>query len=304
MAAQDTGADKLRFDGRVALVTGAGNGLGRSYALELARRGAKVVVNDIGTGIDGVGSGGAAADAVVAEIRQMGGEALASVESVSTPEGGGAAVRTALEGFGRIDILVANAGILRDRSFGRMSVEAFDAVLAVHLRGTFNVAQPAFAFMREHGGGHMVLTTSAGALFGNVGQANYAAAKMGIVGLTRTLALEGARARVTVNCVAPSASTRMTQSVGLAPAADADDPLAPERVAALVVALSHPSCPCSGGIYAAVGKHYGRVVVAVNEKLAIDASAESIASQWERLNDLSSLTTPADAAEFWERYKP
>ncbi|MDY7080741.1 MAG: SDR family NAD(P)-dependent oxidoreductase, partial [Chloroflexota bacterium] len=193
---------EIRFDDRVAIVTGAGGGLGRVYALELAKRGAKVVVNDLGGARDGAGSGSTRpADAVVQEILDAGGEAVANYDSVATPEGGESIVQTALEHFGRVDILINNAGILRDKSFAKMTAEMWDGVLAVHLQGAYNVTAPAFRAMRENtpplagggrgGYGRVVMTTSAAGLFGNFGQANYGTAKMGLVGLMNTLKLEG-----------------------------------------------------------------------------------------------------------------
>jgi len=183
----------IRFEGRVAIVTGAGAGLGRVYALELAKRGAKVVVNDFGGARDGTGGSKAAADKVVEEIKALGGEAVASYESVATPEGGEAIVRKAVESFGRVDILINNAGILRDRTLVKMEPETWDAVLDVHLKGAYNVTRPAFVKMREQGYGRIVMTTSAAGLYGNFGQTNYSAAKMGLVGMMNTLKLEGER---------------------------------------------------------------------------------------------------------------
>ncbi|MDY7078597.1 MAG: SDR family NAD(P)-dependent oxidoreductase, partial [Chloroflexota bacterium] len=190
--AERRGKGDILFDDRVAIVTGAGGGLGRVYALELAKRGAKVVVNDLGGARDGAGSGSTRpADAVVQEILDAGGEAVANYDSVATPEGGESIVQTALEHFGRVDILINNAGILRDKSFAKMTAEMWDGVLAVHLQGAYNVTAPAFRAMRENGYGRVVMTTSAAGLFGNFGQANYGTAKMGLVGLMNTLKLEG-----------------------------------------------------------------------------------------------------------------
>ncbi|HEX9763489.1 MAG TPA: SDR family NAD(P)-dependent oxidoreductase, partial [Acidimicrobiia bacterium] len=193
----------ITFDGRVAVVTGAGGGLGREYALELGRRGARVVVNDLGGAVDGTGSSTAAADVVVDEIRANGGEAVPNYDSVSTREGGGAVIQCALDTFGTLDVVINNAGILRDHSFANMTFDEVDAVIDVHLRGAFHVSQPAFVVMKEKGYGRFVHTTSASGLFGNFGQANYGAAKAGIMGLSNVLAIEGAKYNVKSNAVAP-----------------------------------------------------------------------------------------------------
>ena len=185
--------EQLDFTGQVAVITGAGGGVGRAYALDLARRGAKIVVNDLGGATDGTGGSDAMANRVSEEIRALGSEAAPSYDSVATPEGGAAIVQTALDRFGRIDILISNAGILRDKTFAKLEWANLDAVLDVHLRAAFYVGQPAFRAMKEAGdGGKIMLTTSASGLFGNFGQSNYTAAKLGLVGLMRTLSLEGA----------------------------------------------------------------------------------------------------------------
>ena len=197
----------INFNERVAIVTGAGSGLGKSHALEFARRGAQVVINDLGGAVDGSGSGSAAADAVVKEIEEAGGTAVANYDSVSTREGGENIVQTALDNFGRVDILVNNAGILRDRTFAKMSQEEMDGVLDVHLRGAFFVSQPAFRAMKKQLYGRIIFTASAAGVFGSFGQANYAAAKMGLVGLSNVLSQEGMKAKITSNVIAPIAQT-------------------------------------------------------------------------------------------------
>ncbi|HQP31843.1 MAG TPA: SDR family NAD(P)-dependent oxidoreductase, partial [Deltaproteobacteria bacterium] len=192
-------SDKIDFTNRVAIVTGAGAGLGRQHALELAKRGAKVVVNDLGGSRDGVGSNDAAAKKVAEEIKALGGIAVPNYDSVSTPEGGESIVKAAVENFGKVDILINNAGILRDKSFTNMEESNWDAVVGVHLKGAYCVTKPAFINMKANGYGRIVMTTSGAGLFGNFGQANYAAAKMGIVGLTNVLKIEGAKYNIKTN---------------------------------------------------------------------------------------------------------
>lgn len=239
--------DEIRFDGRAAVVTGAGGGLGRVYALELARRGARVVVNDFGGARDGEGAGSVSpADQVVNEIRGFGGEAVASYDSVATAEGGENIIRTALDAFGRVDILINNAGILRDKGIGKMDPDSWNLVLDVHLNGAYHVTRPAFAAMRERGYGRIVMTTSAAGLYGNFGQTNYSAAKMGLVGLMNTLKLEGAKYNIKVNTVAPMAASRLTADI-LPP--DLLDRMKPEFVSPLVLYLCSESCPVTGRIY-------------------------------------------------------
>src|SRR5918997_423037 len=193
---------ELGFNERVAVITGAGAGLGRSHALLLARRGARVVVNDLGGNPDGTGASESAADVVVKEILEEGGEAVANYDSVATPEGGAAVIQTALDAYGTVDIVINNAGILRDKSFGKLDPADFEAVLDVHLRGTFHVSQPAFRVMKEKGYGRFVHTTSSAGVFGNFGQGNYAAAKCGIVGISNVLAVEGAKNNIHSNVIA------------------------------------------------------------------------------------------------------
>lgn len=204
---------KIDFIRRVAIVTGAGSGLGRDYAIELAKRGAKVVVNDLGGSRDGHGSSEAAASQVVDEIKALGGEAVPNYDTVATVEGGENIVRTAIDAFGKVDILINNAGIVRDKTFANTEEESWDAVLNVHLRGAYCVTRPAFIHMRENGYGRIVMTASISGLIGNFGQANYGAAKMGIVGLTNVLKLEGAKHHIKVNVLVPSAVTRLSEDV-------------------------------------------------------------------------------------------
>jgi NAD(P)-dependent dehydrogenase (short-subunit alcohol dehydrogenase family)/putative sterol carrier protein/acyl dehydratase len=251
--------EEIRFDGRVAIVTGAGAGLGRVYALELAKRGARVVVNDLGGPRDGSGAGSAnPADRVVAEIIALGGEAVASFDSVATAEGGEAIVNRALEAFGRVDILINNAGILRDKTFLKLDPPDWEAVLAVHLDGAFYVTRPAFRRMKESQYGRIIMTTSAAGLYGNFGQTNYSTAKMGLVGLMNTLKLEGEKYGVKVNTVAPIAATRLTEDI-LPP--DLFEKLRPEFVAPLVLYLCSEQCPVSGAIYNAGMGVFNRAAV-------------------------------------------
>jgi NAD(P)-dependent dehydrogenase (short-subunit alcohol dehydrogenase family) len=235
----------IGFSDRVVLVTGAGGGLGRCHALGFAARGAAVVVNDLGGTVTGEGAGAGPADAVVDEIRATGGVAVADTSSVSTPEGGAAMVARAIDEFGRIDVVVNNAGILRDRSFAKLEWSDLDAVLDVHLRGAFYVSRPAFRRMREQEYGRIIVTTSATGLFGNFGQANYAAAKLALVGLMNVLKHEGAKYGITANAVAPLARTRMTEDV-LGELADHFDP---EAVTPAVLYLASEACELSGEIW-------------------------------------------------------
>ena len=288
---------EIRFDERVCIVTGAGSGLGRSHALELARRGAKVVVNDLGGNVDGSGAGRAAADLVVEEIERAGGTAVASYDSVSTPEGGEAIVRSALESFGRVDVLINNAGILRDRSFPKMSREEIEAVLAVHLEGAFFVTQPAFRAMKERNYGRIVFTASAAGLFGNFGQANYGAAKMGLVGLSNVLAQEGARHDIKSNVIAPIARTRMTTGImdGLGLKLD------PEYVTSMVVYLASEQCELTREIYSIGAGRYARVFVGLCEGWTDTQSAtvraEDVRDHIDEIRDESSYVVPASAAD-------
>jgi NAD(P)-dependent dehydrogenase (short-subunit alcohol dehydrogenase family) len=245
------------FDGRVAVVTGAGNGLGRAHALELGRRGARVVVNDFGGNPDGTGGAASPADAVVEEIKAAGGEAVANYDSVATPEGGAGVIQAALDAYGTVDAVINNAGILRDKSFTNLEVNDLKAVVDVHLLGAFYVSQPAFKVMREKNYGRFVFTTSAAGLYGNFGQTNYSAAKMGLVGLSSTIAIEGAKYGITSNVIAPIARSRLTETL-LGPFADALDP---ELVTPLAVYLSSEQCDLTHEIYAVGGGRYARVFV-------------------------------------------
>jgi NAD(P)-dependent dehydrogenase (short-subunit alcohol dehydrogenase family) len=263
----------MRFDGRVAVVTGAGGGLGRSHALELARRGAKVLVNDLGGSVHGTGASASAAHQVVDEIVAMGGEAAANADSVATPAGGEAIVQSALDAFGRLDILVNNAGILRDKAFHKMDAAMIDAVVDVHLKGALYVGQPAFRVMREQRYGRIISTTSASGLFGNFGQANYGAAKAGLAGFTRVLALEGAGHGIKVNAIAPIASTRMTEDL----LGELSTRVAPEWVSPVVAYLASEECSVNGNVYSVAGGRIARIFVAESEGVVLpEVTAEAV----------------------------
>lgn len=249
---------QIDFEGRVAVVTGAGGGLGRSHALLLASRGAKVVVNDLGGSRDGSGGGSEMADQVVEEITSAGGEAVANYDSVAEWDGGQAVVQTALDTWGRVDVVVNNAGILRDTSFAKMEPEQLDLVLKVHLYGGFHVAKAAWAQMREQNYGRIINTTSGSGLYGNFGQSNYSAAKLGLVGLTRTLAIEGAKYGITSNVIAPVAASRMTEDI-MPP--QLLEVLEPENVSPLVGYLASEGCTESGRIFSVGGGYIARVAI-------------------------------------------
>ncbi len=249
---------ELRFDDRVAVVTGGGRGLGRSYALLLASRGAQVVVNDPGGSVAGDGIDAGPAEEVVAEIKAAGGQAVACTESVATAGGGRAIVEAALDHFGRIDILIHNAGNVRRASLKTMSNEDFDAVLDVHLRGAFNVVRPAFPLMCGAGYGRIVLTSSIGGLYGNHDVANYAVAKAGVIGLSNVAALEGAADGVKCNVIVPAAVTRMAEGLNTS----AYPPMGPELVAPVVGWLCHETCSITGEMLVAIAGRVAKAVVA------------------------------------------
>ncbi len=248
---------EIRFDNRVAVITGAGGGLGKTYALMLASRGAKVVVNDLGGAADGRGGSSSMADQTVKEISEAGGTAVANYDSVATPEGGEAIVKTALDNFGQIDIAINNAGILRDKTFAKLAPEDLEAIIDVHLKGAFYVSQPAFRAMKERSYGRLLFTSSAAGIFGNFGQTNYGAAKMGLVGLSNVLAVEGAKYNITSNVIAPLAKTRLTEELLGALA----DRVAPERVTPLVTYLVSEGCELTHEVFSVGGGRYARVFV-------------------------------------------
>jgi NAD(P)-dependent dehydrogenase (short-subunit alcohol dehydrogenase family) len=274
---------ELRFDGRVAIITGAGGGLGRSHALELARRGAWVLVNDLGGALDGSGSSASAAQRVVDEITALGGVAAANDDSVATSQGGEAIVQCALDVFGRVDVLINNAGILRDKAFHRMGTDLIDPVIDVHLKGALYVSQPAFRLMREQGYGRIVNTSSASGLFGNFGQANYGAAKAGLAGLTRVLALEGAEHDIKVNAIAPIARTRMTEGI----LGDLASKVSAESVSPLVAYLTNEECSVNGNIYSVAGGRIARIFVAETYGVVLkENTAEAIQAQLSLIDEV------------------
>jgi NAD(P)-dependent dehydrogenase (short-subunit alcohol dehydrogenase family) len=282
------------FDGKVAIITGAGGGLGRQHALLMASRGALIVVNDLGGAVDGTGSDKGAAERVVDEIKDLGGEAVANTSSVATPEGGAAIVTTAIDAFGRVDIVVNNAGILRDKAFHNMEPDLVDPVLDVHLRGAFNVTRPAFVHMREQGYGRIICTSSAAGLFGNFGQTNYGAAKMGLVGFTRVLAVEGAKYNIKANAIAPLALTRMTENImgGLG------DKLDPALVSPLVAFLASEECPATGRVFAVGGGRVAEVFLGETKGyVEADLTVEGLRDHWDTVTDQAGYAVPANLGE-------
>ncbi|NKB98702.1 MAG: SDR family NAD(P)-dependent oxidoreductase [Pseudomonadales bacterium] len=282
------------FQGKVAVITGAGNGLGRSHAHEFAKRGAKIVINDLGGSVDGTGEGDAA-DAVVKEIEAMGGQAIANKASVSDRAGAQSIVDDALNAFGRIDILVNNAGILRDKSFKKMSLDEWDLVLDVHLNGTAYVTHAAWPHMNAQKYGRIVLTSSGSGIYGNFGQANYGAAKMGMLGMMNVLAIEGGKNNVRVNTLAPGAATRMIATI---PGRDfdVDNPPAersPKLVSPAVLFMCSEEAP-NGAVINAMGGRYYRSQVFVNDavELDVDATFEDLQAQAETLMDMSAAHPP------------
>ena len=277
------------FQGKVAAVTGAGGGIGRSHAIEFAKRGAKVVVNDLGGSVDGIGASDAA-DAVVAQIRAFGGDAVANKASVADRDGARSIVDDAVAHYGRIDILVNNAGILRDRTFKNMTLDEFDLVMQVHLTGTAYVTHAAWPHMYEQNYGRIVFTSSGSGIFGNFGQSNYGAAKMAMLGLANVLALEGANHNVRVNCLGPGAATRMTNTV---PGRDEDltepDPMRhPSLVSPAVLYLCSEDAP-NGAVIHASGGNYSRSEIWVNDPVQLGAGAtyEDLLPHIDKLMDMS-----------------
>jgi NAD(P)-dependent dehydrogenase (short-subunit alcohol dehydrogenase family) len=292
MTTSETTSTSIRFDDQVAIVTGAGGGLGRSHALQLAARGARVVVNDLGVSRDGAGSEVSAAQRVVDEIRAAGGEAIASPASVTDPESVAQMVEAAMRQWGRIDILVNNAGFLRDKSFSKMSLDDFRAIVDVHLMGAVYCTKAVWDIMKQQQYGRIVMTTSSSGLFGNFGQANYGAAKMALVGLMQTLAIEGEKYNVRVNCLAPTAATRMTEEL-----MQADDLalLTPESVTPGMLYLVSRDAPTKTVLCAGAGT-FSRSNITLTDGLHIGMAAdaaEQLAANAGRLADRSGEIVPA-----------
>ena len=278
---------KINFEGQVAIVTGAGGGLGKQHALELGRRGAKVVVNDLGGSVDGSGGSASAAEQVAQEIRDNGGTAVSSDASVTDFEAVQAMVDETVAKWGRIDILVNNAGILRDKTFSKLELENWHAVIDVHLTGSLNATKCVWPIMVEQKYGRIIMTTSTSGLFGNFGQANYGAAKLGLVGFMNTLRFEGAKYNVFTNAIAPIAATRMT--VELPGFEDSAEKLAPELVTPAVVYLCSEKAPNGRIIQAAGGRYYSADVREnVGVDLGLGASVEDIEENIEIILDMSS----------------
>ena len=281
--------DKINFNGKVVIVTGAGAGLGREYALAFAKRGASVVVNDLGVARDGSGSTHSAADAVVEEIKKLGGKAVANYDSVATPEGGNSIVKTAVDTFGTVDVLVNNAGFLKDKSFNKMTIDEWDAVMNVHLRGAFCVTQPAVAVMREHNYGRIIVTASTSGIFGNFGQSNYGAAKMGLVGLMNVLKLETTKYHVQINAIAPNAYSRMTENLiplELAPKLQA------KFNVPMVVYLCSEECKENGSIFTMGAGWYAKTAIVCGQGACLgngsrDILAEEIRENFAKITDLT-----------------
>jgi NAD(P)-dependent dehydrogenase (short-subunit alcohol dehydrogenase family) len=275
----------IRFDGKVAIVTGAGGGLGRAHALEFARRGAKVVVNDLGGSVDGSGGSSEAAQKVVGEIEAAGGSAIANGASVTDDAGVAHLVKQTIDAYGRIDILIANAGILRDKSFSKMEIKDFDAVMAVHVMGTVKPAKAIWQIMRDQQYGRIVVTTSSTGLYGNFGQTNYGTAKLGLVGFMNTLKLEGAKDNIKVNAICPVAGTRMTANLmppGML------DMLKPEFVTPGVIFLASEDAPtgvimtAGAGVFSAA-----QLIESHGINLGHGADADTVADYWPKISDFT-----------------
>ena len=291
----------LRFDGKVAIVTGAGNGLGRSHALALAERGAKVVVNDLGGARDGSGASSEAAQEVVRLIEEKGGEAIAHGANVAKFDEVEDMVKQAMDKWGRVDILINNAGILRDKSFSKMSIEDFQLVLDVHVMGSVNCTKAVWEIMKEQGYGRIVMTTSSSGLYGNFGQTNYGAAKMAVIGFMNTLVLEGAKYDIRVNALAPTAGTRMTED--LMPE-EILKMLAPEAVTAGALTLCHDDSPnryilaAGGGGYASVRIHETDGIFLPQE----DQSPENVVAAADKINDTATQQELMSGAKQSEKF--
>lgn len=287
--------ESIRLDEKVVIVTGAGGGLGRAHALLFARHGARVVVNDLGGSTHGEGASASAADRVVAEIREAGGTAVASHDSVTDGE---RIVQQALDTFGRVDVLVNNAGILRDKTFHKMEESDWDQVYRVHVEGAYKLTRAAWPHLREQNAGRVIFTSSTSGIYGNFGQANYGMAKLGLYGLTRTLALEGRKHGILVNAIAPTGGTRMTE--GLIPP-QVFEQLKPELISPLVVYLGSDRCQDTGGLYEVGGGWVGKVRWERSLGVGFDPrqgmSVEDIAASWDAIGDFEGAVHPQDSLE-------
>jgi len=285
------------LDGKVAIITGAGGGLGRAHALLFAKEGAAVVVNDLGGARDGAGGGHSMADQVVKEIQTAGGQAVANYDSVATPAGGEAIVKTALDSFGRVDIVINNAGILRDQTFAKLTDDNLNAVVDVHLKGAFYVSRPAFRVMKENGYGRFVFTASNAGVFGNFGQTNYGAAKMGLLGLSNVLAIEGAKSGIKSNVICPIARTRMTEEL-LGPLAEH---VSPELVTPMVTYLASDACELTHEVFSAGGGRYARVFVGLAPGWfagkGVEVSADDIAGHIDDIRKQDGYIVPTSIAD-------
>jgi len=288
----------IRFDGRVVVITGAGSGLGKSYALHLAAHGARVVVNDRGGNVEGEGASQAPSQFVVEEIKKGGGEAVANFDDVSQVEGANSLIKQALDQFGTVDVLICNAGILRDKSFLKMSLDDFELVLRVHLLGAVYVTKAVFPVMKDKRYGRIVMTTSASGLYGNFGQTNYATAKLGIVGFMNSLKLEGLKYNIRINAVAPLAATRLAQGVfpeGIA------SRLKPELVTPLVAYLCSEQCEASGDIISAGAGSYSAVKIVESKGVRFgteeEVTSEMIAAEYRDITKMEGATSFDDAQE-------
>ncbi len=290
----------IRFDNRVAIVTGAGHGLGRSYALALAARGAKVVVNDIGGAIDGSGGSQSPAEAVVADIVAAGGEAVPNYDSVADRDSAANIVQTAVDAFGTVDILINNAGIVRDKSFHKIELDDYEFVMQVHMLGTVYVTHAAFPIMREKDYGRILMVTSSAGIYGNFGQSNYGAAKMGVIGLMNTLKVESSRNNIMINTMAPLAATRIAEPSGIFNEYD-PELVTPDAVTAMVTYLVSEDCTDSGNIIAATAGYYSKVHVVESAGLRVDPrvpiTPEQLGDQWGDITEMRDPKPYFDAVE-------
>ncbi|MDE0990847.1 MAG: SDR family oxidoreductase [Pseudomonadales bacterium] len=285
----------VRFDDRVVVITGAGNGLGRTYALEMGKRGAKVVVNDLGGSAFGDGADKAAADVVVDEIKAGGGEAVANYDSVTD---GDKIIQTAMDSFGKIDVVINNAGILRDKTFHKMEERDWDLIYDVHVRGAFKVSHAAWPYMRDQNYGRMIFTASAAGIYGNFGQTNYAMAKLGLHGMSQTLALEGRSKNIMVNTIAPIAGSRLTETVMPQQLVDA---LKPDFIMPLVVKLCDENSQETGGLYEVGAGFIGKVRWERSKGHSFSVSqgfnAEDVNDAWDEIVDFTDADHPSNIAE-------